>query len=256
MTKHGLNWVNPVAGPNEWSAGSWMPNTLTHRGRNHAAIDIYAQTGTPIVAPSSGTVIASAAGKIGGNYVRIRGDDGVIYYFAHMAQRSHLQKGQRINRADIVGRVGNSGSARNTKPHLHFSMRSAATNKPINPVSYLTDGYKLDAPPGQSYIDAEGEEQAQQPNVAELAFAGADEIVAGVIGEDEPQGNPLTASEVLGGALSAASNLVAGGTRLDYRNVGLSDITAEGLEVKEVGETSAIDEDDQGLAIDRLTGGG
>ncbi len=254
MTKHGLNWVNPVAGPNEWSAGSWMPNTLTHRGRNHAAIDIYAQTGTPIVAPSSGTVIASAAGKIGGNYVRIRGDDGVIYYFAHMAQRSHLQKGQRINRADIVGRVGNSGSARNTKPHLHFSMRSAATNKPINPVSYLTDGYKLDAPPGQSYIDAEGEEQAQQPGIAELVFAGADDIVAGVIGEDEAQGNPLTAAEVLGGALSAASNLVAGGSRLDYRNVGLSDITAEGLRVKAVGETSAIEETKE-PGINKLVGG-
>jgi hypothetical protein len=231
-----------------------MPNTLTHRGRNHAAIDIYSNTGTPIVAPTSGTVLASASGKIGGNYVRIRGDDGVIYYFAHMAQRSHLQKGQRIQRADIIGRVGNSGSARNTKPHLHFSMRSASSNKPINPVSYLTDGYKLDAPPGQSYIDAEGEEQAQQPGIAELVFAGADEIVAGVIGEDEVQGNPLTASEVLGGALSAASDLVAGGSRLDYRNVGLSDITAEGLKVKAVGETSAIDED-QAPAINKLVGG-
>ena len=254
MTTHGLNWVNPVAGPNEWSAGSWMPNTLTHRGRNHAAIDIYSATGTPIVAPSSGTVIASASGKIGGNYVRIRGDDGVIYYFAHMAQRSHLQKGQRIGRADVIGAVGNSGSARNTKPHLHFSMRSGSTKAPINPVPYLTDGYKLDAPPGQSYIDAEGEEQAQQPNVAELAFAGADEIVAGVIGEDDAQGSPLTASEVLGGALSAASNLVAGGSRLDYRNVGLGDITADQLQVKKVGETSATEETTE-PGISKLIGG-
>ena len=254
MTKHGLNWVNPVAGPNEWNAGSWMPNTKTHRGRNHAAIDIYANTGTPIVAPVSGTVIASSSGKIGGNYVRIRGDDGVIYYFAHMAQRSHLQKGQRISRADIVGRVGNTGSARSTSPHLHFSMRSATTKAPINPVSYLTDGYKLDAPPGQSYIDAQGEEQTQQPNVAELAFAGADEIVAGVIGEDQAEGNPLTASEVLGGALSSASNLVAGGTRLDYRNLGLADITADQLRVKAVGETSAVEETTE-PGINKLIGG-
>lgn len=255
MTKHGLNWVNPVAGPNEWSAGSWMPNTLTHRGRNHAAIDIYATTGTPIVAPMSGTVMASASGKIGGNYVRIRGDDGVIYYFAHMAQRSHLQAGQRVQRADVVGAVGNSGSARSTKPHLHFSMRSASSKAPINPTSYLTDGYKLDAPPGQSYIDAEGEEQAQQPGIAELVFANADEIVAGVLGEDQPEGNPLTAAEVMGGAFAAASDLVAGGDRLDYRNVGLADITADQLQVKAVGETSAIDQD-QEPAINKLIGGG
>jgi hypothetical protein len=253
MTRHGLNWVNPVAGTQEWSAGSWMPNTLTHRGRTHAAIDIYAIAGTPIVAPVSGTVMASASGKIGGNYVRIKGDDGIVYYFAHMQQLSHLQKGQRISKAAIIGRVGTTGSAKNTKSHLHFSMRSN-TGAFINPVSYLTDGYKLDAPPGLSYVDAQGEEQQQQPPIAELAFANADEIVAGVIGEDDEQVKPLTASEVLGGALSAASDLVAGGSRLDYRNVGLSDITAEGLRVKAVGETSATEETTRTGPLNRLLG--
>jgi murein DD-endopeptidase MepM/ murein hydrolase activator NlpD len=134
----GGNWVMPVAGNSDWGRGSWMPNTLTHRGRTHAAIDIYATEGTPIVAPVSGKVISTKKGELGGNTVRILGDDGITYYFAHMAEQAVVNTGDRVLPGYHLGYVGTTGSARGTSPHLHFSMKEG--NKVVNPISFLTNG--------------------------------------------------------------------------------------------------------------------
>ena len=247
----GGSWVFPIAGPSEWSPGSWMPNTLTHRGRTHAAIDLYAEPGTPIVAPVSGTVTASASGDVGGNYVRIVGDDGFVYYFAHMQDASPLQKGQRINVADIIGFVGNTGSAKNTKPHLHFSMRGRAGNQPINPIPYLTDGYRLDAPPGQSYLDTEGE-QRNQGVPLNFDYATAADISLGVQGEDNVPAAAPTATAILGTAFNSASNLVAGGQRADYRTTGQGPTRASEIEVTAAGEEES--EEKKSTPLKRLLG--
>jgi len=132
-------WTFPVAGENEWSNGSWMPNSKTHRGRTHAAIDIYAKRGAPIVAPVAGEILAIGVDTpIGGNWVRFRGDDGIEYYMAHMAAPPAGTKGQRFQRGGYLGAVGNSGSAKNTKEHLHLSMKY--NGKPVNPVTWFKNG--------------------------------------------------------------------------------------------------------------------
>ena len=129
-------WVSPVAGPNEWSKGSWMPSSLTHRGRTHAATDIYAERGTPIISPVSGKVISTKKSKIGGFTARIQGDDGIIYYFAHMDEAAVVGAGQRVLAGNHIGFVGNSGSASSTSTHLHFSMKKA-NGQAINPTTFL-----------------------------------------------------------------------------------------------------------------------
>lgn len=129
-------WMFPVAGPATWSRGSWMPDRNTHRGRKHPAIDIYAERGTPIVSPVAGTVEATNRSPIGGFTVRIRGIDGMAYYFAHMNEAAVVGAGQKINAGQHIGFVGNTGSASTTSPHLHFSIRDA-TSGAINPVSFL-----------------------------------------------------------------------------------------------------------------------
>ncbi len=129
------SWLHPVAGESEWSRGSWMPNTLTHRGRTHAAVDIYAASGTPIVSPVGGRVIAAGTGKIGGNWARIQGDDGNVYYFAHMKAAAVVSKGQRISAGAHVGFVGKSGSASATSPHLHMSITRGG--RAVNPATML-----------------------------------------------------------------------------------------------------------------------
>lgn len=183
-------WLMPVAGESEWSGGSWMPNTKTHRGRTHAAIDIYSAKGTPIVSPVAGTVMSVKTGDIGGHTIRIKGQDGLTYYFAHMNQQSHLKVGQQVGAGNHIGFVGNTGSARNTKPHVHFSVKKG--NTPVNPRTYL-EGAKN----SNNYFSPEG-----------AAHKGA--------------GGP-TMTQNLDSMLQAVSDQIAGGDRQDYRELGLPD---------------------------------
>ena len=128
------NWVMPVAGESKWSRGSYMDKHTKHDGSHHA-IDVYAAEGTPIVSPVAGKVIATGSGGRGGNWARILGNDGVTYYFAHMAAEARVAKGQPVRPGIHIGYVGDTGSAKGTSPHLHFSMRKG--NQPINPSQFL-----------------------------------------------------------------------------------------------------------------------
>jgi len=128
-------WLSPIAGQYEYSGGSWMPDKENHRGRTHPAIDVYAEKGTPIVAPIAGKVMRAGWNEHGGNTVTILGDDGITYYFAHMDQPAVAKQGQRVVQGDHVGFVGNSGSAKTTSPHLHMSMKEGGSY--VNPKSYL-----------------------------------------------------------------------------------------------------------------------
>ena len=130
-----MAFVFPVIGKTEWSGGSWMPYTQTHRGRTHAAIDIYAGRGQTIVSPVGGTVKNFGSGNVGGNWIQVQGDDGNVYYFAHMDQPVTLTKGQRISGGTAIGLVGNTGSAKSTSPHVHFSVKR--DGKVISPIDML-----------------------------------------------------------------------------------------------------------------------
>jgi murein DD-endopeptidase MepM/ murein hydrolase activator NlpD len=59
----------------------------------------------------------------GGLYVSLIGDDGVRYYGAHLSSvASGLRAGERVERGQVLGRVGDSGNARGISPHLHFGI--------------------------------------------------------------------------------------------------------------------------------------
>jgi len=128
----------PVIGVTQWSRGGWMPNTKNHRGRTHAAIDIYADRGAPIIAPVSGRVKATGSTSVGGHWIQIEGDDGYVYYFAHMNAPTHLSRNDRVSGGQQMGAVGNSGSARTTSTHVHFSIKRNGTA--VNPINMLENG--------------------------------------------------------------------------------------------------------------------
>jgi len=132
------NWIFPVVGATEWSGGSWMPYQQNHRGRTHAAVDIYASKGSPIIASVSGTVKNFGTGNIGGNWIQVQGSDGNVYYYAHMNSATKLKKGAKVVPGTTLGSVGNTGSAKTTKPHVHFSVKR--NGKAISPVDMLRGG--------------------------------------------------------------------------------------------------------------------
>ena len=97
-------------------------------GRYHQGNDIFAATGTPVVAVADGTVVRwnppSAPTGLGGITVTYRIGDGSEWYNAHLDTVAEgIEPGVSVSRGQIIGTVGNTGNARTTPPHLHLGRR-------------------------------------------------------------------------------------------------------------------------------------
>lgn len=99
-------------------------------GRSHAGIDIFAPTGAPVVAVKSGSLVLEQGGA-GGNAAYLHASDGNTYYYAHFS--SYAGGGREVSQGEVIGYVGQTGSA--TAPHLHFEIRTSAGA--VNPYATL-----------------------------------------------------------------------------------------------------------------------
>lgn len=57
-----------------------------------------------------------------GQYVCIRGTDGLFYYYGHLSQIK-VKTGQTVTCTDVIGIEGSTGHS--TGPHCHYEIRSA-----------------------------------------------------------------------------------------------------------------------------------
>jgi murein DD-endopeptidase MepM/ murein hydrolase activator NlpD len=104
-------------------------------GRKHEGIDIFGERGTPIHAVASGEVVKGFHNDLGGTVVRIQGDDGRYYYYAHLDSVNDLQVGQHVKAGDVIGGMGNTGDASTTPVHLHFQVQENGVD--LNPFDFL-----------------------------------------------------------------------------------------------------------------------
>lgn len=103
----------------------------------NVGIDIFASRGTPIVAPVSGTLRQVGNAGMGGNRLHLIAADGTDYYFAHLdAFAAGIQDGVQVQPGQQLGTVGDTGNAKGTSPHLHFS--AVKNGQPWNPFQVLT----------------------------------------------------------------------------------------------------------------------
>jgi murein DD-endopeptidase MepM/ murein hydrolase activator NlpD len=100
-----------------------------------------AATGTPVVAPHAGTIIASGSDPAGaGNYLVLdsRGED-LNYVFMHLQDGSvRVAKGAGVATGERIASVGSTGHS--TGPHLHFEIWKGpwfAGGKAIDPLPAL-----------------------------------------------------------------------------------------------------------------------
>ncbi len=111
--------------------GMRMHPILKYR-KFHAGMDFTAPRGTPIYATGKGTVIQADNKASGyGNHVRIQHGYGYITLYAHMS-KIKVKEGDKVNRGDIIGYVGNSGLS--AGPHCHYEVRK--NDEPVNPVNF------------------------------------------------------------------------------------------------------------------------
>ena len=93
-------------------------------GRGHQGQDVFAKCGAPIRAVRGGRVQVNSTQSRAGNYVVIDGKGtGVDTMYAHLIRRSPLPKGARVRTGQLIGNVGQTGSASGC--HLHFEIWTA-----------------------------------------------------------------------------------------------------------------------------------
>jgi murein DD-endopeptidase MepM/ murein hydrolase activator NlpD len=113
------------------------------RGRStHQGQDILAAEGTPVVAPTAGTIASVGHQPSGaGYYVVERGADGHDFFLAHCQEGSiRVLAAQAVAAGQSVCAVGHTGDA--TGPHLHFEAwvggwRASAASRPVDPLPLL-----------------------------------------------------------------------------------------------------------------------
>jgi len=119
------NYVFPIVG---------CDYTYAKAHHDYPATDILAKAGCRYVAVTSGVIdevnrVDSWSGKTnlgvdrGGLYVSFIGTDGVRYYASHLRTiPQSIQPGVEVKAGRLLGTVGATGSARGTKPHIHFGL--------------------------------------------------------------------------------------------------------------------------------------
>ena len=124
-------WVRPVPGAVTSGFGPRLHPILGYY-RMHTGWDMSADSGDPISAAASGTVIL--AGWFGGygNCVVVDHGGGVTTLYAHQTSVA-VSYGDSVSAGDTVGYVGSTGLS--TGPHLHFEVR--IDGNLVDPSGYL-----------------------------------------------------------------------------------------------------------------------
>jgi murein DD-endopeptidase MepM/ murein hydrolase activator NlpD len=107
-------------------------------GHAHEGQDIFAASGTPLIAVRDGVVIREGNDGGRGNYVAIYSEpDDQTHVYLHMLHRTPLAPGEQVAAGTQVGTMGCTGSCYGT--HLHFEVRvgKGINRKPIDPLPLL-----------------------------------------------------------------------------------------------------------------------
>ncbi len=227
------NWALPVAGmksaPGDYASGegNWARGSFGYKkpaskgGKTHEGVDIYAERGNSIVSPVAGTVTSAGFNNTSGYYVKIKGTDGIEYFYAHMNEASPWDQGSQVQSGIHIGTVGNSGNASGTSTHLHFGMRK--NGKSISPNEFLETGKQskqtpLSAIPGLNTpeeIAAWAQEELKNQSAAAQANADMQGFdFAQIPGQIQDLQTPLNegfGQQFLGATINAFSNAQMGG---------------------------------------------
>jgi murein DD-endopeptidase MepM/ murein hydrolase activator NlpD len=129
-----------AATPAIWPAHGWLTSRMGNRvdpmtGGNdfHAGLDIAGDRGQPVFATAAGTVVTAEYHGNYGNIVTIDHGYGLETRYGHL-QSFEVKKGAKVQRGDIIGRVGATGRATGT--HLHYEVLANGTL--LNPLRLLT----------------------------------------------------------------------------------------------------------------------
>jgi murein DD-endopeptidase MepM/ murein hydrolase activator NlpD len=125
-------FIYPVKGRLSSPFG-WRNDPISGVRRYHAALDLAANTGTPVNAALDGRISTVGFNSVYGKYIIISHNGGYQTMYAHLSLTS-VQQGAYVYQGTKIGEVGNTGYS--TGPHLHFAIYKNGTA--VNPLDLLS----------------------------------------------------------------------------------------------------------------------
>ncbi len=126
----------PVAGATARDLKSVFGADRDEGRRLHEGVDIFAKRGTDVLSASAGVVTRVNTTSIGGRVVWVWDPSrSLMLYYAHLDEQL-VTTGMRVRAGEVLGRVGNTGNARTTPPHLHFGIYERGTGA-IDPDAFI-----------------------------------------------------------------------------------------------------------------------
>jgi murein DD-endopeptidase MepM/ murein hydrolase activator NlpD len=191
----------------------------------HKGIDYEAKLGDTIYAAADGEVMSSEGGGELGTYVRIKHDNGMYTFYAHLSSKTVSQG--RVRQGQPIGAAGNTGT-RSFGVHLHFALSTSSTTAgAVDPVPYLrgaasslgmtqsspeqsasgaTPSSAGDTASGGAGEDTSKSPAAQATNILEITSSGYK--VAGGAGASAAQGvEPISAASVASSKSNASMSV-------------------------------------------------
>ena len=130
----------PVAGA---SARDWNRDSFWHEpwGSSgvHKGIDIFGKPGTMVVSATAGIVLYTGRLRKGGNVAVVLGPGWRLHYYAHL-KSVEAEMFRHVAAGGRVGTLGDSGNAKGTPPHLHYSILRLIPD-PLS-MDHSTQGWK------------------------------------------------------------------------------------------------------------------
>lgn len=112
----------------------WRTDPFTRKPAFHRGLDIAARRGTPVFATADGLVTYAAWHGGYGKTIDLAHTAGISTRYGHL-DRFLVQKGQKVNKGQVIGEVGSTG--RSTGPHLHYEVLEFG--RAMNPMMYVED---------------------------------------------------------------------------------------------------------------------
>ncbi|MCX8028523.1 MAG: M23 family metallopeptidase [Brevinematales bacterium] len=128
----GIGFLKPLIG--RFTSGfGYRKHPVLGVVRFHSGLDISASYGSPVKASMSGVVEKTGYDEDGyGYYIVIRHQNNMKTLYGHLS-KIFVNSGQKVNRGQIIGRVGDTGMT--TGPHLHFEV--IKNGRRINPKKFI-----------------------------------------------------------------------------------------------------------------------
>jgi len=135
--------INPISPADPY----WLTSNYGHRndpftGKRtaHHGIDLAGPVGLDIHCTGAGTVVLAKMNRYGyGKEVVVDHGFGYTTTYAHL-HAIHVEKGQKLNRGEVVGTLGSTG--RSTGPQLHYDIRK--DGRAVNPHYFFYENLSTD----------------------------------------------------------------------------------------------------------------